>query len=133
MYHRPVVIFKPLQASKLGFSNNTEEMVTVLAYVLFYISTHMSVPGKIENHLSILDLEKAKPWELPLKSLKAFQSELGSQFKCKAVRGVLVNGSTPFVWAWKTIKSILNEGQSAKTVLVGENTCDEIKSIVCPC
>lgn len=110
MFHRPVVVFRPLMASNLGYAAVPEQMVVTLSYVLFYINAHMSAPGKIENHLSILDLEKAKPWELPIKCLKVFHSELGSQFKCKAVRGVLVNASTPFVWGWKTIKSILNEG-----------------------
>ena len=46
-------------------------------------------------------------------------------------RNFVLNSSTAFVWAWKTIKTVLNEGQSAKTVLVGENTCKELKEIVC--
>jgi hypothetical protein len=48
-------------------------------------------------------------------------------------RNFVLNSSTSFVWAWKTIKKILNEGQSAKTVLVGENTSPELKDLVCPC
>ena len=48
-------------------------------------------------------------------------------------RNFVVNSSTPFVWAWATIKNILNEGQRAKTVLVGEKTCREITDMCCPC
>jgi hypothetical protein len=72
MYHRPIVIFRPLLSNKLGYSAHIDEMVTTLAFVLFYVNAHMSAPGKIENHLTIIDLEKAKPWELPIKCLKAF-------------------------------------------------------------
>jgi hypothetical protein len=95
--------------------------------------TNMLTEGKIENNLNVFDLEKALPWQLPLKALGAFISEVAAQYKCMGERNFVLNSSTSFVWAWKTLKSILNEGQSAKTVLVGENTTPELKEMVCPC
>ena len=48
-------------------------------------------------------------------------------------RNYVLNASTPFVWGWKTIKNVLNDSGKAKTVLVGEETCEELKQIVCTC
>lgn len=81
----------------------------------------------------MIDLQKCKPWEVPIKSISAFQAELGAQFRCMIVRNFILNASTPFVWAWKSIRVVLNESGKAKTTLIGENTCDELKELVCRC
>jgi hypothetical protein len=132
-HHRPIVHMRPLVLNKFGFNDQVDAIIRVICFVSFYMINHMQVRGKVENNLNIIDLQKGKPWELPIKSLSAFQAELGQQFRCMGERNYILNASTPFVWAWKTIKNVLNDSGKAKTVLSGEESCEELTNMVCAC
>ena len=80
----------------------------VISFVAFYMINNMQVPGKVENNIKIIDMQKAKPWELPLKSLAAFNTEL-AQFRCMGECAYVLNASSPFVWVWKTVRFVLDE------------------------
>lgn len=71
-FHRPVMYMKPLVVCKLGYASRIDEIVRVICFANFYILNHMHLPGKVENNICIIDLQKCKPWELPIKSLSAF-------------------------------------------------------------
>lgn len=72
MYHRPILHMRPLVACKLGYTSKVEEIVKVIGFAVLYMITHMFKEGKVENNINLIDLQKAKPWELPIKSLHAF-------------------------------------------------------------
>jgi hypothetical protein len=72
IYHRPIFHLKPLQACKLGFASKVDETIRVICFAVFYMFKHMCLEGKVENNLNIIDLEHAKPWQLPVKTLHAF-------------------------------------------------------------
>lgn len=100
MHHRPIFHLKPYQAIRIGYGSKVDEIIRVICFAVFYMITHMFVEGKVENNLNIIDLEKALPWQLPVKALQAFQTELGPQLKCMGERNFVVNSSKPFVWGW---------------------------------
>lgn len=128
-----MLYIRVMEGVRRGYTSNVPDVLTVISFVVFYLIKNMCQIGFVENNLNLIDLEKAKPWELPIKFFGSFIKEVAAQFKCMGERNFVLNSSTAFVWAWKTIKTVLNEGQSAKTVLVGENTCKELKEIVCQC
>ena len=62
-HHRPVVICRPMVATRLGIKDPTVICVSV-CFVAFYVINHIYRDGKIENNVMIFDLEKAAPWDL---------------------------------------------------------------------
>jgi len=72
MHHRPIFVLRPGIAIRNGYATKVDEILRVICFAVFYMITHMFVEGKVENNLNIIDLEKALPWQLPLKHLHAF-------------------------------------------------------------
>jgi hypothetical protein len=116
---------RPALASKLGYSNRPNELCRAIAFVFLYLINNMTSPGKVESSISIVDLQKAKPWDLPLKPLGAMKEEM-DQFRCIDEKSYILNAATPFVWAWKTISLVLDAATTQKTILTGDNTCAEL-------
>jgi hypothetical protein len=75
-FHRPLLFMRPVIICKLGFANRIDEICRTIAFVFLYLVNHMTLPGKVESSIRLIDMQKAKPWELPLKSLAAMQTEL---------------------------------------------------------
>jgi len=69
IYHRPIFILRPSVAIRNAYLTKVDEILRVICFAVFYMITHMFIEGKIENNLNIIDLEKALPWQLPIKFL----------------------------------------------------------------
>ena len=130
-HHRPIVIVRPMVATRLGVAD-PEVICRTVCFAAFYVMNYMYRDGAIENNICVFDLEKASPFQLPIKALRVFSQTMEQQFRCKNAHVYCFNVSTTFILGWGAIRSFLDPLIVSKTMLVAENTCPSIQSFVNP-
>lgn len=92
----------------------------------------MHRPGQIENNIFLFDLEHAGFFTLPIKCTTEVEDTMKQQFKCLTAKIFVVNCSKAFTIGWSAVRSLLDPMVANKIVLIGQNTCDELKELVPP-
>ena len=73
-----MLYIRVMEGVRRGYTSNVTDVLTVINFVVFYLIKNMSKLGSVENNLNLIDLEKAKPWELPIKFFGSFIKEVAA-------------------------------------------------------
>jgi hypothetical protein len=61
--------------------------------------------------VTLVDLAKESPWNLPLGMVKAFKDICNLLFRCCNARSIMVGTAKMFMFAWKAVSPFLEEVQ----------------------
>lgn len=97
--YRPLNIFDPRVI--IGKKADRDEVIMIVHFVFQYIINNMFIPGKIENWVSLMDLNKIPLSKLPRKWLVAFIKSCQANYKCRGVQSFVLNASWGMMAIWK--------------------------------
>ena len=84
------------------------------------------MPGKVENWLSIMNLEGLRIIDIDRKLLQASSSALINVYRCRNRRMYVLNTSYGMKIMYMFVKTFLNEATTRKFVLTDQPTCQAL-------
>ena len=127
---RPIIIMQPHLIYETKAS--VDDVIALGHFVSKYCIEQLFVPKKVENWVTLFDLENFSSGMASLSDMKTFVKVLKHHFYSRALKNFVLHTSIAIRSLWFIISPFVEKKTRYKTTLSGNNTHDEILELASP-
>lgn len=120
-HYRPILVTNPWLLLKQPEMPSDEQVIACAMIVMEYLSKYMLIPGKVENCLTIFDLNNSV-MSLPISKIKSLMTTMQLNYKCRTRNIIMLNAPKTFATLWWAVQYFIQENTKQKIKMTEEST-----------
>ena len=89
----------------------------------------MLIPGKVENWVSLVEMNKQGLTDLPIKPLMKYSAVLQDFYKCRLAHSFIINPPSSIYFIWRVCSPFIDKVTQSKIIIVKEGISKEMMNL----
>lgn len=110
-----------------------EQYIEATVFLMEFAIKYMMIPGKVENWVSLVEMNRQGLTELPLKSLMKLSAVLQDVYKCRLAHSFIMNPPSSIYYMWRVFSPFIDKVTQTKIIIVKEGVSQEMMDLYDKC